>query len=1780
MLKKNHIRILAALSALILTVSGMPLRTYALEPEQADVSADVKNDGTETAPSSEYTDPAGTDTDEDEEDVTVEDDTSSESETVSDVTEDESGEETSDAAESDSDTDADKEAADPKTEAITEAKVHKEDLLGATYSKCTYVPSEKTLYLAGNIEDKVSMTQALNGVDKAEITKVIALDGTKLIGDCGSMFSGFSGVTTIDLSKADTSGATDMRSFFSGCSSVKTLDVSNISTASVDSSFGFINFFAGCSSLESITLGGKFSTAGAQKLTRFFDDCSSLKSIDMSKINTASAWDLNYMFGDCSSLKSIDCSSFSISGVSGRGLVGLFSGCSSLTELDLSTWSTGGFNVIANLFNGCTNLRTIYVGNGWRVGHMSSDECTGVFSGCVNLVGGEGTTYVSGVYYWKDYAVVDHGEDWPGLLTGKNITTTKKTVTPVIRMDATLKLDDGSYYRTYSYTGKEVIPEEVWVYEYFSSYSNYLFMEPGHYKKVFYDNINAGKGKVTVYPVDWGMYDFTPVTAEFPIGKASHNDKTYNSRCVFGQSTTVDVADGIEPGASCTYKSVTDANGILDGTPTYADGVLTYRVRNDASLADKKATITLSVGEYGNYKGYSIIINVTATDRAHVDFSWNGSTITGYLGTDKDVVIPKDASAIGEGAFEGNTDITSVRFENGCNRILKNAFKGCTNLKSIELPVNLQEIGVSAFEGSGLTQITIPENVNYIRASAFKDCSSLHSVVKNNGSTYYDKDAPAFVGCSIDEIIINSSNIRDYEFYRAGISKEKEVTVTIPAKVIYIGKYAFAETGIDNVIFEKDCKVTDMYDHVFMNTGIRSVEIPAGLYTLQEGMFKDCTELSEVSFAEGSKLLNMNQEVFKGCSSLSHIVLPEGVKYIYYNAFEASGLTEISIPAGVYTVYSGVFKDCVKLKDIYFTEGTKSVYNGAFEGCKKSLVFHAPEGSYMAKWAKDNGYGEAEPEVQPTISLDHTEKTVYEGGETFELTAVIDDPDSKLTAEPRVTFTSNAGDTIRFLDADDDPQESITVDANASGRAKAGVRIYSDRSMQGVITASIEGTQIKATCKVTVFKPTVTRIDLNCYEVTLDEGEKYSLKAYTYPEGLTTDMTHVSSDETVASVSASGIIEALSAGSCEVTAACTKYPDVKAVCKVTVRASEVEGGHIPSGGEEEKGIWVAGIKDYEYTGSKIVQEDLRVYHGNTLLIKGRDYTVSYKNNLNVPKDDSPKKAPTLTVTLKGQYSGKKSYTFKINKVDITESEECKVKTQGDVSAAAGSKVQKPVPVLTFGSLTLKNNRDFKCSYPDTVPGAYKDPGTYVIAVEGKGNYTGSRTVAVVFTDKGYNLSGAALKAGPVAGKKVYYPGVSGDVCEYDLKVSLKIKGKVIPEDYYDLTVIAPAGHTGKAIVRADVNEQGKNAGYSGYKQTTVTVYPDRTLKKATVEDLASQLVYDAAAAAGSEGIVQSGYKLSFRDDVIVNELTEGVDYTVTYKNNRKTGKASVTFKGIGRYSGSLKKTYKIVPCTSGLTCTYYWDDPAAQTVYYTKGGVTPKVTVTDVKGNVLVAGKEYTAAAVNKSNLKPGDMSVKITGKGNYKGYTAMLGNIRIVNGDFESGKIRMNLSDKAYCASGNAWKSSVSITDSNGKKLTAGTDYDNKVQYIFEGMSEDKKCPDAGAYVYVTAVGKGYYAGSILTGSYRIYTAPLSGLTVKISDKYYDRGRNIELTADDIRVYPTAADAKAEKNRIENTDEVFRILGYSDNLRTGKAKVTIQGVGNYGGTRTVVFKILRHPYR
>ena len=99
------------------------------------------------------------------------------------------------------------------------------------------------------------------------------------------------------------------------------------------------------------------------------------------------------------------------------------------------------------------------------------------------------------------------------------------------------------------------------------------------------------------------------------------------------------------------------------------------------------------------------------------------STNTLILGC-KNTVIPISVTSIGNYAFDGCSNLTSITIPNSVTSIGEQAFSECTNLNSITIPNRVASIGNYAFDGcSNLTSITIPNSVTNIGTHAFYGCN-------------------------------------------------------------------------------------------------------------------------------------------------------------------------------------------------------------------------------------------------------------------------------------------------------------------------------------------------------------------------------------------------------------------------------------------------------------------------------------------------------------------------------------------------------------------------------------------------------------------------------------------------------------------------------------------------------------------------------------------------------------------------------------------------------------------------------------------------------------------------------------------------------------------------------------------------------------------------------------------------------------------------------------------------------------------------------------------------
>lgn len=605
--------------------------------------------------------------------------------------------------------------------------------------------------------------------------------------------------------------------------------------------------------------------------------------------------------------------------------------------------------------------------------------------------------------------------------------------------------------------------------------------------------------------------------------------------------------------------------------------------------------------------------------------------------------------------------------------------------------------------------------------------------------------------------------------------------------------------------------------------------------------------------------------------------------------------------------------------------------------------------------------------------------------------------------------------------------------------------------------------------------------------------------------------------------------------------------------------------------EIPKDLWVTDVKPDEgyeglvYTG-KAIKPEVRVYDYKKRLEEKKDYTISYKNNVNAA-DKNSVKAPTIVITGKGNYEGKVNKTFTISPKRITDAD---VKTD-DLTVAFNNKQQKPAPTITWNGKKLSNKKDY--SY-------YAEPqlaaGSYPIKLTGTGNYTGEREITFTITQ---GTPVPKLTVGKIAAVTYTGKAITPEPTVKEGKAVLE-KDRDYTLTYEDNTEVGTA-----AVLITGTGAAGKSK-YFGVKRVTFQIKAAATMNKAKVQ------FTDAAVYTGSAVEPACTLTIPVKVDGVTQNipLVKNTDYTVTYQNNVKAGTATAVFVGKGAYSGTLKKTYKISAYDLMADMNKKVEIQTLEAYPYMKGGSAPKPVV-KFNGKKLTEGTDYTLSY--KNHKAAGSVAtVTVKGKGNFKGsavktYKVDVRDISKEVPGISGSQITVSATDKVFQPKANVYKTKVQVLDMNGKALAAGTDYDKNVtysyaEYITVGSTNPNATPadksrkvgdpilatdiiPAGALIQVTVNAKGSNYQGTATGTYRFVQADLAKAKVVVPQQTYT-GKAIE---------PKASDITVTLSGMVVSPDNFTVVGYSNNINKGTAKLTIRGTGkNFGGTKTVTFKI------
>ena len=431
------------------------------------------------------------------------------------------------------------------------------------------------------------------------------------------------------------------------------------------------------------------------------------------------------------------------------------------------------------------------------------------------------------------------------------------------------------------------------------------------------------------------------------------------------------------------------------------------------------------------------------------------------------------------------------------------------------------------------------------------------------------------------------------------------------------------------------------------------------------------------------------------------------------------------------------------------------------------------------------------------------------------------------------------------------------------------------------------------------------------------------------------------------------------------------------------------------------------VPDTVFTGEQ-VKPDVVVSYGNYQFISDSDYTLSFKDNINIG-------TASVVITGKNHLSGSRTVTFPIEKADIS-STEIAVKN----ATFTGSAI-KPSVTVKLGNVTLKEGTHYTLSYKNNV-----NAGTAQVTISGKGSLEGAVT-------KSFTISKADISKASISASGTYAPdgvkiGITAKFGNYTLKSSDYSFTAPTAAGEQNLTVNGNGNFSGKATVKCNVakadiaNAKSSLSLSTDGKGYTVTVIYDGVLLTqdkdykvavtesstgvsavitgignyggtATLSGISNELEAFENAVVAIGKVTYNGTAQLPSVTVKIGSVTlkSGTDYILSAYDNTNAGTATAVITGKGKYDGAVKKTqFTIAPAaisSASISC---------EDQIYTGQGINAKPVVT-FNGKTLAVGIDYYISGYSNI-VNVGTATVTVTGKGNFTG-TAK-GTFRIVKQD------------------------------------------------------------------------------------------------------------------------------------------------------------------------------------
>ncbi len=641
---------------------------------------------------------------------------------------------------------------------------------------------------------------------------------------------------------------------FQNCIALKTLNVPKVAEIEAEA-------FSGCTSLKSFDM-PKLETIG----NNAFKDCTALESANLSKVTSLGE---NAFYG-CSKLNAVTLSN-QLTVLNAR----TFYNCSALEEISIpaSVTSFGEY-----LFTGCSKIKKVYYNATNATLQSAFNAPFGeigeeVVGGCEFVVGKDVVSIPANLTYVSDSSKNN--------ITKFTFESGSNLKTIGTRAIACLKITSLDLPQTIESVANEAI-----------------------YKCEDLVTINLGS---------------LDLSASIISGCTAYEFESYNGGYYFG----------------------TQLVGVVDGTTSLVvrEGTKSALKLNDNFVSNETAAILTSITMPNTLTSWNVPF-ATFTNLQTIGLSDTLTEISDSMFASCEnlttVTIPESVTRIGKLAFSGCTNLQTIVLPSNLITIDEQAFYLCSNLESISIPNKVETIGAYAFQGlTKVTSFTLPDSIKTLGTSIFKNCGGESTIsVTFNTLPNLKTFNTAFKGSRIETITIPNSftKISDKEFQDCYQLK----TVIFHNNIKTIGYRAFEFCkSLETITLPTNLQKID--DYAFQSClNLKSITIPASVTSIGDYAFARCSELETITLL-GS--VEIPESATDKCPKYKGQEWNNG----YYIGTQLVGLVNtnegfVYIKEGTTKIASGVFTNNTSLKGVYIPESVKTIDDNEFSGCTNLTV--------------------------------------------------------------------------------------------------------------------------------------------------------------------------------------------------------------------------------------------------------------------------------------------------------------------------------------------------------------------------------------------------------------------------------------------------------------------------------------------------------------------------------------------------------------------------------------------------------------------------------------------------------------------------------------------------------------------------------------------------------------------------------------------------------------------------------------------------------------------------